>query len=278
MLISIIIPTRNRFDYVNLLVDDILHQDIDNYEIIVVDQSDPPQKIKNCTHIVTDSLGPCVSRNIGAEKALGDILVFLDDDARIGTDFIREITTPIISDRFDVVAGAMCDPEGNYIRKNEDFLKNKNANFIKVITSNPDAEVSRITLAFPGCCSAILKSVFSNVGGFDESYDPTGAGEDREMALKLFKFGYAVWYNSKAKLLHTVAPFGGTRDVGSRTMMLDVHTYRMCKKYFSNELAENLKGIIMKRYRKNLLSSILRLSMVRTKYKVLKVIKNLLNG
>lgn len=269
MLISIIIPTRNRFEYVNLLIDDILNQDINNYEIIVVDQSDEPQKIKNCHHIVTDSLGPCVSRNIGAEKANGEILVFLDDDARIESNFIREITSPILKDRFDVVAGAMCDPNGNYIRKNKDFLKNKNANFIKVMTSNPDGEVSRITLAFPGSCSAILKSVFNAVNGFEESFDPTGAGEDREMALKLYKNGYAIWYNAKAKLLHLLAPHGGTRDVGSRSLMLDVHTYRMCKKYFSEELAENLKKVILKRYTNNFWEALWKLKKIRTKYRVL---------
>ena len=100
MLISIIIPTRNRFEYVNLLIDDILKQDISNYEIIVVDQSDNPEKIHHCEHIVTNTLGPCISRNIGVKQAKGEILVFLDDDARIHENFIKEITNPIENNKY----------------------------------------------------------------------------------------------------------------------------------------------------------------------------------
>lgn len=277
MLISIIIPTRNRFEYIKLLIDDILKQDISNYEIIVVDQSENSQKIQNCKHIISDTLGPCVSRNIGAKAAKGEILVFLDDDARIYSDFINEITLPIKNDRFDVVAGAVCDYEGNYRTNGESFLKKKNSNFIKVLTSNPDGPVSRITLAFPAGCSAILKTAFDDVGGFEESFDPTGAGEDRDMALKLFKHGFAIWYNAKAKLLHAVAQTGGTRDLGSRNVMLDVHTYLMCKKYFSDELSKNLKKVILERYKINFLNSLLTMTKIRTKYKVLRKVKNLLN-
>ncbi|GAA3571780.1 glycosyltransferase family 2 protein [Snuella lapsa] len=277
MLISIIIPTRNRFEHVSLLLADILNQDISNYEIIVVDQSDDPKPLAHCKHIVTDTLGPCVSRNIGAKHSEGGILVFLDDDARIEANFLREITHPIVHDRFDVVAGAICDPTGAYKPKGNSFLKTKNANFIKVMTSNPEGAISRITLAFPAGCSAMLKTVFNAVGGFEESFDPTGAGEDRDMALKLYQHGYAIWYNANAKLLHATAPTGGSREVGSRSVMLDVHTYRMCKTYFSEELAENIKQVVLKRYRDNFKKALFKWHKVRTKYRVLKQVKRLLN-
>ena len=66
MFVSVIIPTRNRFDYIRLLIDDLQEQTFSNFEIIVVDQSDIKQSyLPNCKHIVTDTLGPCVSRNLG---------------------------------------------------------------------------------------------------------------------------------------------------------------------------------------------------------------------
>ena len=277
MLISIIIPTRNRYAYINLLIGDILQQDVSNYEIIVVDQSNTPKEIPNCKHIITDTLGPCVSRNIGTKEAKGEILVFLDDDARIYPDFIREISSPIIKGRFDAVAGAMCDPHGNYPLIVDDFLKGKNENFIKILTNNPDAPESRISISFPGCCAAILKSVFDEVGGFDESFDPTGAGEDREMAVKLYKNGYSTWYNAKAKLLHAVAPTGGTRDVGSRTFMIDIHSFRICQKYFSQELTKELRYTILRKYKYNFFSSLSKFKRIRTKYKLYREAKKQLN-
>jgi glycosyltransferase involved in cell wall biosynthesis len=243
----------------------------------VVDQSENPKPITNCNHIITDTLGPCVSRNLGAKKAKGDILVFLDDDARIYSNFIREITKAIIEDRFDAVSGAVCDPEGNYLRKEASFLSINNENFIKVLTSSPDSEKSRISLAFAAGCSAIKKSVYEKVGGFEEQFDPTGAGEDREMALKLYKNCYAIWYNAQAKLLHGLAPTGGSREVGSRSLMLDIHTHAMCQKYFSEKLSNELRITILSKYKRNFYKALFSFKNVRTKYFMLKKIKNRLS-
>jgi GT2 family glycosyltransferase len=272
--ISIIIPTRNRIDYINLLIEDLLNQDISDFEIIVVDQSDSPIEIKNCKHVVLDSTGPCVSRNIGAKEAKGDILVFLDDDARIKPNFIREITNPIRYDKFSAVAGANCDVNGNYLTINNDYFNYKVDNFIKVLTRNPNSNKSRICMSFPGCCSAILKNVFDEIGGFDEQFDPTGAGEDRDIALRLFNKGYMTWYNAQAKLYHIGATAGGSRDVGSRTLMLDVHTYLMCKKYFSIELANALRKTILENYRRNFFKSLITLNLIRTKFKLYRKAKS----
>ena len=97
------------------------------------------------------------------------------------------------------------------------------------------------------------------------------------MAIKLFKNGFSVWYNANAKLLHPVAPEGGSRDLGSRTLMLDVHSYKICKKHFSIELALTLKRNIILKYKRNFRESILKGKLIRTKYLLLKEIKRLLN-
>ena|SRR5690554_7344518 len=143
--ISIIIPTRNRYDYVKLLLQDLSCQDVSGFEVVVVDQSDVKKSLPHCIHIHTDTSGPCVSRNIGVAKSSGDILVFLDDDARIQSDFIKQITQPIIADDFDAVAGAICDPEGNYLLDEGAFFTKNSSNFIKIITNNPNSKKSRIT-------------------------------------------------------------------------------------------------------------------------------------
>lgn len=276
MLISVIIPTRNRLGYINNLIYDLLNQDVLGIEIIVVDQSQNPTKIANCKHIVLDSTGPCISRNIGVKYAKGDILVFLDDDARIEPDFIKEITRPIISDNFHAVAGAICDVKGNYPRERSSYFISNSDNFIKVLTQNPDSTKSRVTMSLPGGCSAILKDVFLKIGGFDESFDPTGAGEDRDLALNLYSKGYSTWYNAKAKLYHIGANEGGSRDVGSRVLMLDIHSYLMSKKYFSSKISNTLKFVIIKKYRDLFYKAIIDKRLIRSKYQMYKKVKSLL--
>lgn len=276
-LISVIIPTRNRFEYLTLMLNDLKNQDFNDFEVIVVDQSDNPKPLKDCLHIITDTSGPCVSRNIGAKAAKGEVLVFLDDDARINPDFIHEITTPIIDDRFDAVSGAICDPKGKYLKLDSKFLSINNENFIKVLTSNPDGDTSRISLAFSAGCGAVNKRVFNLVDGFDERFDPTGAGEDRELALKLYSKGFSIWYNAKAKLLHSIAPIGGSRGVGSRSLMMDVHTYWMCQKHFSEKLSIELKKTILKKYQLDFYEALKKMKHIRSKFKLLKEIKTYLS-
>ena len=268
MLISVIIPTRNRPNYIKDLIKDLLLQDIkSDFEIIVVDQSVNPNKLENCNHIIIDSTGPCISRNIGVKNSKGEILVFLDDDARVNNDFIREITAPIIEGYFQAVSGAVCDSKGNYKKTQNFFSNSSDDNFIKELTKNPDTNKSRTCLSFPGGCSAILKDVFNKIGGFDEQFDPTGAGEDRDIALKLFNKGYSTWYNAKARLFHIGATEGGGRDLGSRSLMLDVHTYLMCKNIFSKNISDTLKSFYQSLYKGRFL---------RTKYRLYQQVKVLL--
>jgi GT2 family glycosyltransferase len=265
MLISIIIPTRNRAVYIQQLIDDLNTQSIKNFELIIVDQSKNPKHLENCKHIISNTIGPCISRNLGVQESKGEILVFLDDDARVEANFIEEITLPIITNKVDAVAGAMCDINGNYLKEKQHYLLSRSENFIKVLTDNPDSDRSQVCISLPGACCAVKRQVFNKIGGFDESFDPTGAAEDRDMALNLFKNGYSIWYNHKAKLYHIGADSGGSRDVGSRSESIDIHSYWICKKYFSQELSNALKKTILRKYRRKTYKNALKYNGFRTR-------------
>lgn len=277
MKISIIIPTRNRYECIPDLIFDLKNQTVKNIEIIVIDQSVERQTLSGVNQIFDEGTGPCRSRNIGAREAKGDILVFLDDDARVEFNFIEELTKPIIEKKFVAAAGSNCDPKGNYLLNKNEFLKRNDYNFIKALTRNPNSSDSRITMSFPGCCCAIVKDVFFEIGGFDEDFDPTGAGEDREMAVNLFKHGYGIWYNAQAKFLHFGAKTGGSRDVGSRSSMLDLNSLRICKKHFSLELTEALGYQIVRKYRIGFYHAFKTLKLVRTKFILYKEVKKEVN-
>ncbi|MEP5253970.1 MAG: glycosyltransferase [Winogradskyella arenosi] len=277
-MISVIIPTRNRYSYVKLLIQDVHKQELnETYELIVVDQSTNPEHLEDCKHIITATTGPCFSRNLAVKSAIGNVLVFLDDDARIGSNFLEEITRPILKEEFSAVSGAVCDPEGKYLKTEKDYLTQENTNFIKILTANPNHDKSRVGLCLPAGCCAILKDVFLELGGFDETFDPTGAGEDRELSVRLFKAGYPIWYNSNAKLLHAIAAKGGSRDIDSRSMMLDVHSYRICKMHFSETLANELRGTILRTYKKRFFNSILSFKFVKTRYYMYQKVKRLMD-
>ncbi|MDA9655641.1 glycosyltransferase [Candidatus Actinomarina] len=92
-LVSVIIPSFNRFNYLLDSIDSVLSQDYENLEIIIInDGSDEEkyysQKFDGPVKIVhlkenqkkLNGFGPGAIRNFGTEKAQGKYLAFLDDD------------------------------------------------------------------------------------------------------------------------------------------------------------------------------------------------------
>lgn len=89
-LISIIIPTYNRSEYLKQCLQSILNQTYNNYEVIVCDDgstdstADVVDSFRNKLNIKYDysfnSGGPACPRNRGINLANGEILAFLDSD------------------------------------------------------------------------------------------------------------------------------------------------------------------------------------------------------
>lgn len=86
-LVSIIIPTFNRPEFVIKAVESALNQSHQNIEVIVIDDASPndiePLLIQDGRIKVLRNLknsGPCYSRNKGLEVAKGKYVNFLDDD------------------------------------------------------------------------------------------------------------------------------------------------------------------------------------------------------
>ena len=106
MQISIVIPTYNRPKKLKETLGSILIQTILPIDVIVVDDSDTYEtkelivecqykfKYKDIFLLYIHKICPksaAISRNIGANKARGDIILFLDDDLILDKNYIKEI-------------------------------------------------------------------------------------------------------------------------------------------------------------------------------------------
>lgn len=99
MLVSLIMPTLNRFDDIYIFMDSLLEQTYKNFELIVVDQNDN-DKVKEIVDKYVDRLdikyiksnkkGLSYNRNIGIAAAQGKILAFPDDDCAYKPDTIEK--------------------------------------------------------------------------------------------------------------------------------------------------------------------------------------------
>ncbi|MBI5348787.1 MAG: glycosyltransferase family 2 protein [Chloroflexi bacterium] len=97
MFVSIIIPTYNEADDIRQTLDSLVALDYEDKEIIVVDasQDNTPQIVrsystKQVTLIIQSrGKGRAAARNEGILAARGEIVIILNADVRLPSDFIQ---------------------------------------------------------------------------------------------------------------------------------------------------------------------------------------------
>ena len=97
---SIIVPVFNRPDEVDELLESLCHQDVKDFEVIIVeDGSEKPCKdvcdkyanILDLHYYFKENSGPGQSRNYGAERANGEWLIVLDSDVVLPKYYLRNV-------------------------------------------------------------------------------------------------------------------------------------------------------------------------------------------
>lgn len=92
MWMSLVVCTRNRNNDLRRLLESLCVQSYRDFEVVVVDQSEPIFRTKNrdlisrvgesirVSHIETDTIGLSTARNIGLQAIAGEVVGFPDDD------------------------------------------------------------------------------------------------------------------------------------------------------------------------------------------------------
>lgn len=99
--ISIVIPTRNRYDYLKMAVDSALSQTIPPMEVIIVDDGSDAAVVDKMAerwadhttvrlHRLPEKGGVSGARNVGKQISRGDYLLFLDDDDMLLPDMLEK--------------------------------------------------------------------------------------------------------------------------------------------------------------------------------------------
>lgn len=183
-LVSVIIPAYNEETVIGDCLESLKDQSYKPLEIITVDDGSTDHTVdlikKSQLSVVSSQLlhqqhlGPGPARNLGASKAKGEILIFVDADMTFDEDFVKDLIAPILK------GNSVGTFSKNEMVKNKDNIWsicwniNRGAPRDKMLPDNyPDhAPVFR----------AILKSEFNRVGGFDTTGEYT---DDWSLSRKL---------------------------------------------------------------------------------------------
>lgn len=191
--ISIIIPST-RIRYVTKTIKSIVAQ-IDNYdyEIIVVGKgvSIIKNNFSNSNISFIDSdiqYSPSQSRNVGASKAKGETLLFVDDDCKTAPGWAKNNLKFLADPSIGVVTGKVVG------KSNRFFAKCIDLNYY-LQQGNEKRELNR----FSSITFGIRKEVFNKVGGFDEHIV---VREDIDFARRLIRRDYKILYSPDIIVIH----------------------------------------------------------------------------
>ena len=216
--VSVVIPTLNRDEFLYDSINDMLNQDFDKYEILVVDQSDNinekveelvknnPDKIRYFRNLGFKGLPQ--ARNFGWQNAKYEIILYIDDDIRADTNFIKNHFDNYKNNQIGIVGGKVIEQGMGSEDKVGKFLPWT----FKIIT-NFSSNKSQFVDHVKGCNFSIRKLLLEKIDGFDETIS-VGAAlyEELEMILRATSStDYKVYFDANSVLHHLVAIDGGCR-------------------------------------------------------------------
>jgi GT2 family glycosyltransferase len=208
--VSIVIPSYERGDILCKTVEMALRQDYDDFEVIVVDQSSGvPEPMERLIAVADGRLKYLrlstpnlpAARNAGVKSARGEIIVFIDDDVVIESDFVTAYARLFLD---PAVGGAMGLTSTPRIPQPsiEGILQRVGAK-----KRFPDGTVQVFWLE--GCNCAYRKTALVEAGLSDERYTGSAWSEDADLAVRVGHAGYKLVFDPSVRLTHLEIASGG---------------------------------------------------------------------
>ena len=181
--VSVVIPTYNRWPMVGEAVDSVLAQTVSDFELIVVDDGstdETPRRLPDygarLTVVTQSRRGVAAARNLGARRASGTYLAFLDSDdlwhpRKLGRqlDFMEHNPEVGIcqTDEIWIRNGVRVNPRNRHRKPSGDIFRAS----LELCLMSPSAVMMR-------------RELFERAGGFDESL---AVCEDYDLWLRISK-------------------------------------------------------------------------------------------
>lgn len=218
-LVSIIIPSKDRFDLLKACVESLSLIRFPAYEVIIIDNGSETAEMQACLQALRQRPEVRVFRhdipfnfsrlcNLGAAEAAHDWLLFLNDDTEaLEGRWLEALCAQALAKDVGITGARLLYPSGDL----------QHAGIASHLLPGPGhpwrgapeslwrshpllsqaCEVDAVT----GACLMVTKSLFWQLGGFNET-DFAISLNDVDLCLRARECGYRVIYTPEATLLH----------------------------------------------------------------------------
>lgn len=215
--VTVLIPTVERYPYLEKLLSQLQEQTFLPFEVIVIDQTPREQRRHdiasdfprlNIKWLELDQSGQCNSRNTGLLQSRGDCILFLDDDDEVKPDLIEKHLRCLNYFQVDISCG-VCDEAGaGPVPQDYSFI--------------------RLSDVFPTNNSLVRRNILQQSGLFDMAFD-RGQKADGDLGARIYATGAMMLLNPEIRVFHHHAPRGGLRKHNVRKV-----TYSSSRKFITH--------------------------------------------
>lgn len=243
---SIIIPTYNKLPRLKLTLASILNQTYskDDFEVLVIDDGSTDGTGEYLESLEMEislkyfgqvNSGRAAARNKGVREAIGDIIIFIDDDVLLCPRFIEThlklqenrqsvvhgkiLTLPFLKFFMDPskgilyngLSGRWAELRKNCISEEDVYWNFEQSVMARAKVSYLEKTIKEIIaddaiganwIGFTGGNVSIPRKWMINIGGFDENFGLDWGCEDIEAGYRLWKMGYEFIYSCEAANYH----------------------------------------------------------------------------
>ena len=202
---SLLLCTLNREKELKACLESLLIQEIPDYEVIIVDQSEDDSSKKlvesigeNRIHYYhVDFKGLSLARNYGIRHSIGDYVCLIDDDAIYPKDFLSRIVE--LSQDKVIISGIIYS------------IHDRRTPFIDCskVTNGKVLSVEEILSYCPSAALVIPSSTFRIMGDFDERLgvgNEFASCEETDFLLRAIDGGYRVVHDKSVIVYHPIKP------------------------------------------------------------------------
>jgi GT2 family glycosyltransferase len=195
--ISVVVCSYNGSSTIGDCCEGLSELEYPDFEVIVVDDGSSDKTAAIAQEygfrvIRTDNQGLSSARNVGLQAASGEIVAYIDDDARPDSHWLTYLAATYMRSEYGGVGGPNIAPPGD--GPIAECVENAPGNPTHILLS--DQEAAHI----PGCNMAFRKAALEAIGGFDSQFRT--AGDDVDVCWRLRQCGWRLGFSPAAMVWH----------------------------------------------------------------------------
>src|SRR5262245_13895693 len=235
-LVSVVMVTYGNWPLVRRVLEALVERTDPTYELIVVDSSSPdetPQRLRDEVEganvvLSEENLGFGGGSNLGAEKARGRYVLFLNPDALVEPGWLEPLLEVLESDpTAGAVVPMLLNPDGS-IQEAGSVVDSVGWSLAFGRGESADTLAHRFRREVDygsAACLLVRRDAFEEAGGFDPAYG-IGYFEDVDLSFKLKERGLKTIYEPRSRVVHELHGSGTSKQAQQRMIANRALFYR----------------------------------------------------